>query len=143
MIRRVFVDANIILDLLLAREPFFPAAADLFLLIQGGWVEGFTSPVVFANLFYILRQGRPASEALTALRKLRLLLGVASVDEKTIDRGLASSFNDFEDAIQYYTAVAHNLDAVVTRNKKDYRAVEIPVLDAAECVQLVNSQPKP
>ena len=138
MSRRVFVDSDIILDLLLAREPFFPAAADLFLLIQEGRIEGFTSPVVFANLFYILRQGMPAAEAITALRKLRLLLGIASVDEKTIDRGLASSFADFEDAIQYYTAVAHDLDAVVTRNKKHYKAAEIPVLDAAELVQLAS-----
>jgi predicted nucleic acid-binding protein len=139
MTRRVFVDSDVILDLLLAREPFFPSAADLFLLIQESRVEGFTSPVVFANLFYILRQGMSASEAVTALRKLRLLLGILSVDEKTIDRGLASSFADFEDAIQYYTAVAHRLDAVVTRNKKDYKAAEIPVLDAAECVQLIES----
>jgi predicted nucleic acid-binding protein len=139
MIRQVFVDSDIILDLLLAREPFFPAAADLFLLIQEGRIEGFTSPVVFANLFYILRQGMTAAEAVTALRKLRLLLGIAAVDEKTIDRGLASSFADFEDAIQYYTAVAHDLDAVVTRNKRDYKATEIPVLDAAECVQLARS----
>ncbi len=138
MRRRVFVDSDVILDLLLAREPFFPAAANLFLLIQEGRVEAFTSPVVFVNLFYILRQGMPASEAFTALRKLRLLLGVLSVDERTIDRGLASSFADFEDAIQYYTAVAHSLDAVVTRNKRHYKAAEIPVLDAAECVQLVN-----
>ena len=139
MSRRVFVDADIILDLLLAREPFFPAAANLFLLIQEGRIEGFTSPVVFANLFYILRQGRSAAEAATVLRKLRLLLGIAAVDEKTIDRALASSFASFEDAIQYYTAVAHNLDAVVTRNKKDYKAAEIPVLDAAECAQLAGS----
>lgn len=139
MSRRVFVDSDIILDLLLAREPFFPAAADLFLLIQEGRIEGFTSPVVFANLFYILRQGMPATEALTALRKLRLLLGIVSIDEKTIDRGLASSFTDFEDAIQYYTAVAHDLDAVVTRNKKHYKAAEIPVLDAIECAQLADS----
>ena len=139
MSRRVFVDTVVILDLLLARELFFPAAAELFLLIQDGEIEGSTSPVVIANLFYILRQGMPATEAVTALRKLRLLLGILSVDEKTIDRGLASSFADFEDAIQYYSAVAYNLDAVVTRNKKDYKAAEIPVLDAVECVQLAKS----
>jgi predicted nucleic acid-binding protein len=139
MSRRVFVDADVILDLLLAREPFFPAAAELFLLIQDGEIEGYTSPVVFANLYYILRQGTSAPEALTALRKLRLLLGVLAVDERTIDRGLASSFVDFEDAIQYYTAVAHGLEAVVTRNKKGYKAAEIPILDAVECVQLARS----
>lgn len=137
--RRVFVDSDVILDLLLAREPFFPAAADLFLLFQEGRAEGFTSPVVFANLFYILRQGMSAPEAIATLRKLRLLLGILPVDEAIIDRGLASSFADFEDAIQYYTAVALHLDAVVTRNKKHYKGAEIPILDAAECFQLLAS----
>jgi predicted nucleic acid-binding protein len=139
MRRRVFVDADIILDLLLAREPFFGAAAHLFLLFQDGRAEGFTSPVVFANLFYLLRQGMPASETFAALRKLRLLVGVVGVNEKVVDRALASSLSDFEDAMQYYTAVAHRLDAVVTRNKKDYKDPDLPILDAAECVQWVES----
>jgi len=139
MPRQVFVDADVILDLLLAREPFFDASAELFLLFQEGRMEGFTSPVVFANLFYILQQGMPAREAFIALRKLRLLLGVLSVGETVVDRALASSFGDFEDAIQYYTAVARKLDAFVTRNKKDYKAAEIPILDAAECVELAGS----
>lgn len=135
MTRRVFVDSDVILDLVLAREPFFRAATDLFLLIQDGRIAGFTSPVVFANLFYILRQETSPSEAVIALRKLRLLLGVLPVDEKIVDRALASSFSDFEDAIQCYAAVAQDLDAIVTRNKKHYRAAEIPVLDAVECIR--------
>jgi predicted nucleic acid-binding protein len=139
MRRRIFVDADVILDLLLAREPFFGAATHLFLLLQDGRVEGFTSPVVFANLFYMLRQGMPVSEAFAALRKLRLLLGVLAVNEKVVDRALASSLGDFEDAMQYCTAVAHKLDAVVTRNKRGYRDPELPILDAAECVQWVES----
>jgi predicted nucleic acid-binding protein len=139
MRRRIFVDADVILDLLLAREPFFGAAAHLFLLLQDGRVEGFTSPVVFANLFYMLRQGMTTSEAFAALRKLRLLLGILAVNEKIVDRALASSLGDFEDAMQYYTAVAHKLDAVVTRNKKDYKDPDLPILDAAECVQWVES----
>lgn len=139
MTRRVFVDSDIILDLLLAREPFFTAAAELFLLIQDGSVAGFTTPIVFANLFYVLRQRMSAPEAVTALRKLRLLLRILPVDEKTVDRGLASAFADFEDSIQYYAAVGYGLDAIVTRNKPDYKVAEIPVLDAAECVRLAGS----
>jgi predicted nucleic acid-binding protein len=53
---RVFIDADVILDLLLAREPFFPGATRLFLLVQDGEVEGFVSPLIFSNLFYVLRK---------------------------------------------------------------------------------------
>lgn len=137
MTQRVYVDTDVILDLLLAREPFFAAATRFFLLLQERRVEGFTAPVVFSNLFYILRQGMPAPEAITALRKLRLLVGILPVDEGTVDAALASSFVDFEDGLQYYAATASGLDAVVTRNKKDFKASEIPVLSAEECVQWV------
>lgn len=140
MIRRVFVDADVILDLLLARQPFFPAAAELFLLIQGEQIEAWVSPLIFSNLFYILRKARSAAEAIAALRKLRLLVRVLPMDERTTDLALASSFTDFEDAVQYYAAVAGNLDALVTRNKEDYRSAKLPILNAAECVALHRSQ---
>jgi len=140
MIRRIFVDADVILDLLLARQPFFPAATELFLLIQDEQIEAWTSPLIFSNLFYILRKALSAPEAIAALRKLRLLVRVLPVDEQTTDLALASSFTDFEDAIQYYAAVSGNLDALVTRNKQDYRAAKLPILSAAECVALLRSE---
>src|SRR6476660_2936370 len=104
MTARVFLDTDVILDLLLRREPFFAAAADLFLAVQDGRIEGCVSPLIFSNLFYILRQQRSATESLAALRKLKLLVRVLPVDEKILDLALASSFKDFEDALQYYTA---------------------------------------
>jgi predicted nucleic acid-binding protein len=136
MTARVFLDTDIILDLLLKREPFFPAAADLFLAVQDGRIGGCVSPLIFSNLFYILRQKMPGSEALSALRKLKLLVRVLPMDERILDLALASSFTDFEDALQYYTALAHDLGAVVTRNKKDYREAKLPILDARECLEL-------
>lgn len=137
---RVFVDTDIILDLLLAREPFFSAATRLFLLLQDGEIEGYVSPLSFSNLFYVLRKATSGTEAITALRKLKLLTRVLSVDEQTIDLALASSFADFEDAIQYYAALPNEIDAIITRNKSDYKTAKIPVLNAEECVQVYLSQ---
>jgi predicted nucleic acid-binding protein len=136
MSTRVFLDTDVVLDLLLAREPFFAPAADLFLAIQNGRIDGCISPLAFSNLFYILRQQMSPPDAVRALRKLRLLVRVLSIDEKVVDLALASAFTDFEDALQYYTALAHNVSAVVTRNKRDYREAKIPILDARECVEL-------
>jgi predicted nucleic acid-binding protein len=132
---RVLVDTDVVLDLLLAREPFSAVAIDLFLLIQDGVIEGCISPLAFSNLFYILRQKIPAREAVNALRKLKLLTRVLTMDERIVDLALASSFHDFEDALQYYTALSHGLDGVVTRNRRDYRSAELPILDAAECIE--------
>jgi predicted nucleic acid-binding protein len=136
MSTRVFLDTDVVLDLLLGREPFFASAAELFLAIQDGRIDGCLSPLAFSNLFYILRQQMSAPDAVGALRKLRLLVRVLPIDEKVVDLALASAFTDFEDALQYYTALAHDVGAVVTRNKRDYREARIPILDARECVEL-------
>jgi predicted nucleic acid-binding protein len=140
MTARVFVDSDVILDLLLRREPFFGAASDLFMAIQKGLLEGCVSPLIFSNLFYIFRQQVPTADALGALRKLKLLVRVLPVDEAVVEMALASSFKDFEDAIQYYTALRADLDAVVTRNKRDYRGAKLPVLDAVECIAWFRSK---
>jgi predicted nucleic acid-binding protein len=139
MIARVFLDTDVILDLLLRREPFFAAATDLFLAVQDGRIEGCVSPLIFSNLFYILRQQMSAPESLGALRKLKLLVRVLPVDEKVLDLALASSFKDFEDALQYYTALTQDLQAVITRNKRDYRESRLPILNARECVEQFGS----
>ncbi|HSR93046.1 MAG TPA: PIN domain-containing protein [Gemmatimonadales bacterium] len=139
MTLRVFVDTDVILDLVLARPDFLPEASRLFALIQNGQIEACTSPLVLSNLFYILTKKISAEEAIKALRKLRALLRVLPIDERMIDMALASSFNDFEDAVQYYAAVSADLDALVTRNKKDYGSAEIPILTAAECVASYHS----
>lgn len=82
MNRRIFVDSDIILDLLLKRQPFFSPAVSLFLLVQAGNVEGYTSPLIFSNLAYILRKHLSSAEVRPALSKLRALLRVISIDEK-------------------------------------------------------------
>jgi len=95
--------------------------------------------LVFSNLFYILRKALSAPEAIAALRKLRLLVRLLPVDERTTELALASLFTDLEDAIQYYATVSGNLDALVTRNTKDFRAAKLPILTAAECVASLQS----
>ena len=138
---RVFVDSDVILDLVLKREPHFSAAARLFLLIQGGELQGYTSSLAFANLFYILRKQGSREQAVTSLRKLRLLISVLGVDERVVDLALASAFNDFEDAIQHFAALESGLDAIVTRNQRDYSASRLPVLSPEECVELCSRAP--
>jgi predicted nucleic acid-binding protein len=136
MLRRVLVDTDIILDLLLERQPFFPAATRLFVAFQEGRLEGHVSSLAFSNLFYLLRKKVPGPEAVAILRKLRLLTRVLTVDEKVIDLALASTFSDFEDAIQYFAASEWELEAIVTRNRRDYKASRIAIVSPEECLEL-------
>ena len=82
--KNVFIDSDIILDLLAKREPNYIFAAKLFTLIDQRKIIGFTSPIVFANLHYLLRKITSSSSALKSLRKLKTLINIMPVDERVI-----------------------------------------------------------
>ena len=122
-----FVDTDVILDLLSQRVPHFHFSAVLFSLAEMGKFELYTSPTVMVNTFYILRKNLGNENAKNALRKLRIILHVIDSSEKVLDLALNSNFNDFEDAIQYYTALNADIQTIITRNLKDYKAADILV----------------
>lgn len=118
---RVFVDTDVILDLLAHRLPHYHFSALLFTFADMKKLEVCTSPTVLVNTFYILRKQIGIEESKNALRKLRLLLHIVDSDDRVIDLALNSNFSDFEDAVQCYTVQEHGINTVVTRNIKDYK----------------------
>lgn len=124
---KVFVDTDVILDLLAQRIPFFHFSAVLFTFAEMKKLELYTSPLILANTFYILRKQIGNNEAKNALRKLRILLHVIDSSESIIDKALNSDFTDFEDAIQYYTALDHGIKIILTRNVRDYKNASVIV----------------
>ncbi len=118
---KYFVDTDVIIDLLANRQPHFHFSAVLFTLAEMNKFELFTTPTVIVNTFYLLRKQLGNEAAKNALRKLRLIIHVIDSSEKVIDQALNSSFSDFEDAVQYYTALNSNISAILTRNIKDYK----------------------
>ena len=127
----VFVDNDVILDILLERKDF-AYSSKVVEHIEKGEVKGFTSPIIFTNTFYLISKAKNNSKAWLALRKLRLLFKVTRINENIIDRALASVFRDFEDAIQYYSALDSKAKYLVTRNKSDYIGEEVVVLTPQE-----------
>ena len=135
----LFLDADIILDLLAKREPHYQFAARLFTLIDKAEVNAFTSPVIIANIHYILQKSSNREMALLYIRKLKSLVKILSVDEKIIEQALNSNFKDFEDAIQYYTAINNSINFIITRNKQDYKDSKIPIATAEEFLTMLAS----
>src|SRR5438552_1625552 len=130
---KIFLDTDIALDHLADRQPFAEYAHRLFALAETGELTICASSLSFSNLYYILRKLKGHDDALSLLRKLKLLARVSAVADPEIQSALASSFNDFEDAIQHFAAKAEGgVTAIVTRNKGDYATSEIPVLSADE-----------
>ena len=128
----VFVDTNIVIDLLQKRENFYKEAQELFTKADRKKLKLYISALTFANTYYILSKYYSSSEAKKILSKFKVLVEVLPTTDKIIDLALASDFNDFEDAIQFYTALESNLHVNITRNKKDFKNNLIPVFSAKE-----------
>jgi predicted nucleic acid-binding protein len=136
--KSLFLDTNIVIDLLAKREPFYRSAAQLFSLADKMKIQLSVSALTFANTNYILLKERKPEEAKLILRKLKLLVKVVSLDDKIIGLSLNDSdFKDYEDAIQYYTALENENDMIVTRNLKDFQRSRIPVLTAEQFLQRI------
>ena len=132
---RLFIDTDIILDVLLKRT-HYPAAAAVLSRIEKRECDGYTTPVVFANIHYIVTRQAGKRKSLQNLRKLRKIISILPIDEETIDEALLSDAGDFEDAIQYVTAKKHRIDFIVTRNKTDYEVSAVPALTAEEFLEV-------
>lgn len=131
----VFVDTNIIIDLLAKREPFYKDAQELFTLSDKKIIQLYISSLSFANAYYSIIKHHKEIDAKKYLAKFKVLVKVLPLDDKAIELALASNFNDFEDGLQYYIAIANEADIIITRNKKDFKNSEIPVLTAGEYIR--------
>lgn len=130
---RILIDTNIIIDLLSKREGFYEEAADLFSLADKKVLELAISSLTFANTSYILSKLKSPKEAREILRKFKVLVQLLSLDDKITDLALCDErFPDFEDGLQYYSAIENQVDIIITRNKRDFKNSKIPVLTAKE-----------
>ena len=134
--KTVLCDINFILDIFLKRDPFYYSAARLFKKIEDKKLKGYLCALSFPTLFYLLSKELSKEKAIRILEKIRIVFGIAEVDEKVIDLSLTADFKDFEDAVQYYSAIKVKADCIITRNKDDYVNDKIPVLTPEEFLAL-------
>jgi len=132
---RILVDTNIVLDLLGKRLNFYREAQRLFTLSDKKQVKLYISALTFADTYYILSQQMKIHNVRKILRKFKVLIEILPVDDKIIELALESDFKDFEDAIQYYTAIENDISIIVTRNLKDFKPAKIIVLTAKQYVK--------
>lgn len=130
--KNLFLDTNIAVDLLAKREPFYSASAPIFAMGDRGMVQLFICSLSFSTIFYLLRRQVGKEKAMLILRSFRKLVRVLPVNDDIVDKALQSSFTDFEDAIQYYSAVESGIDTIITRNVKDFRNANASVMTPEE-----------
>lgn len=137
--KRVFLDTNVILDLLAERRPFYESIATVATLADRKELLLLTSPISFTTVDYVLSKFEPKESVLIKLQKFSILCKVAEANQETIDKSLFSLFKDFEDAVQYYCALQANCDVILTRNSSDFKKSVLPVMSPDEFLMSIKN----
>jgi len=127
-----FLDTNVLLDSLSRREPFWLDAARIWALAERGEIQAYISAVSFSNIYYILRKAEGQLVARKALVGLRDLFTTAACDRQIIDQAIDAGFSDFEDAIQFFSAMRAGASHLVTRDPGHFPRGEIAIVTPAE-----------
>ncbi len=136
---KVLLDTNVILDIAFERQPFYDYSDQVFSFIEQRQIEGYVSASTFSDLYYIIRKERGRDWTLRFLTRLASTCQIATVDGTAINMALTANFRDFEDAIQYSSAVVNQLDAIVTRNPQDFPVTIASILTPEQLIQLTIS----
>jgi predicted nucleic acid-binding protein len=129
---RALLDRDVVLDVFLARQLFVVEAAALLLANEQQLFEAFISPITPVNVFYIIRKAKGPAIARQAVDELLKAQRVCSLDHAVLYAAHALPMADFEDAVQAVAAAAAGLDAIITRNTKDFANAPLPILTPAE-----------
>jgi len=136
---RVIVDTNVVLDVLLSREPFVGAGSQVFALVEQSSVKASLCATTVTTVNYPLIQSLPCDEARSALQALLGLFEVAPVNRAVLEGALRSRIEDFEDAVLEQAGLLVGAEAIITRNTKDFRRSSIKALDPTELLRAIEA----
>jgi predicted nucleic acid-binding protein len=127
-LNKAFIDTDVVLDFMIAREPFALDAARIFSLSENREISVCTTGLVFSNAYYVLRKLGTHKKVIEKLTQLARIIEIIGLSKDAVLQALGSEFSDFEDALQHYAALAGDVIAIVTRNTKDYKNSQLAVL---------------
>ena len=129
---KVLIDTDVILDFFFDRKPFSDDAAKILAMCEKKEISGNITAVILSNVYYLLRQSANHNKVIESLNTLMSIIDIVTIDKKTVMNALNSNFKDFEDGLQYFTAIENNITTLLTRNLKDFRAAQIVVMTAED-----------
>ena len=129
---RILFDTNILLDVLLNRKEFVLHSANIVGMVECNQIDGYLSATTITTLDYLISKTKSRKQAKIEIKKLLAIFKIAEVTSKVIELSVNSEFNDFEDAVQYYSGECCGVEGLVTRNTKDYKNATLPVYTPEE-----------
>jgi predicted nucleic acid-binding protein len=127
---KVFIDTNLILDVLAERRPFYETSARIWELVESRDFKGYLSATSLTDIFYILNKQLGPEKAYHSVNKIMMVFDITSVSQADIRKALNLGFKDFEDALQAVCAKKIGATYLITRNTEDFQQAEgVEVMD--------------
>ena len=139
---RVFLDTNVLLDVLGARQPFYRAAAEVWSMAERGDLDAFVSAISFSNVYTIVRKASGKPQADQALRTLRGLFQIVAPDTQIVNQAMDADIGDFEDAIQFHSAIHAKATHLLTRDPSGFPESSLHILSPDEFIAALRESEK-
>jgi predicted nucleic acid-binding protein len=135
---RILLDTNIVIDFASGREGFYEESKEIFSLAAQQKCKAYLTATTVTDIFYILKKENGREQTIGFLKEIFQIVDVLGIDREVIMRALYSEWNDFEDAVQAQAATGNLIDAIVTRNTKDFEKSEnIRILTPSELLKQI------
>lgn len=135
---KLLIDTNVVLDVILKREPFFVRSFEVLALSKKEDIQEYISASAVTDIYYLAqRQLKNKDLAKSILKELFTVVSVVGVSEQEIQNALILEWDDFEDAVQYSAARFSQINGIITRNPDDFRKSEIPVWEPGQALERI------
>ncbi|MCK4447024.1 MAG: PIN domain-containing protein [Candidatus Marinimicrobia bacterium] len=136
---KILFDTNVILDVLLLREPFHQAATLLMTEVEKRNLEGYICPTTITTISYLISKVKGATEAKRLIQNLLNIFELTSLNKLIFESALTIKIIDYEDAVLHESALRSDVDGIVTRNTKDFKNASIKIFDPEELSGIIQS----
>lgn len=136
---KVLLDTNIIIDVALERQPYVTNSETVLAFVEQRQIEGYISASTISDLYYIIRKQKGRNSTIEFLQEILTFCQIATVNQTVITMAFTTNFKDFEDAIQYSTAVVNQLDGIITRNPQDFPVVTPRIITPEQLIEELTS----
>ncbi|MBT4638752.1 MAG: PIN domain-containing protein [Deltaproteobacteria bacterium] len=136
---KILFDTNIVLDVLLDREPFSDLATKLFSRVEKKELKGFLGATTVTTIYYLASKVAGKKKADREISKLLSLFQIAPVNKPVLDEAIKSKFSDFEDSVLHEAAKQSGVQGIVTRNPKDFKKATLSIYSPEELYKLLVS----
>lgn len=136
---RILFDTNIILDVLLLRKPYYTSATFLLSEVEQGNIEGYLCPITITTIGYLITKAKGSDEAKKLIKNLLNIFELTELNKSIFEASCSHKIKDYEDAVLHESARSSNVEAIVTRNVKDFKYASVKVYDPEELTGIIRS----